>query len=214
MRLRTLTVIIGALFAVTIGSYHVYGQTPGSIQRIPETSGCPTSGATGIDILCSNSADHALTMILNNGSRLNIPQTFYTTTTYTNATTTLANLTGLSFPVNASRNYHAICNVTWSTTNNTGGPKYAWTGPGGAYSALTASVLSPVTVASFATATVTTYSSAMANTGTVTAGLTFTDVISFSVMNSAGTSGTVQLQFAANGVGTLTALPASNCIVQ
>lgn len=136
----------------------------------------------------------------------------YVTTTYTNATTTFSNVTGLSFPVAASTNYHAVCRITWQGSATTTGPKYQWTGPASP-TAVAASINSIVTASTFTTASAVAFSSAMANAGTITATTNFTDIVDLGLINGT-TAGTLQLQAAANGVGTLTIQPGSWCSVQ
>lgn len=135
----------------------------------------------------------------------------YSTGSYTNATTTFSNVTGLSFPVSASDNYHITCRITWQGSANTAGPKYQFTGPA-APTAVAAGMNSVVTATTVIAASAVAFSSAMANTGTVTATTNFTDTVDAGVINGAN-AGTVQLQAAANGAGTLTIQNGSYCVV-
>jgi len=188
-----------------------YGQTLGTNTQVPE--GSCVAGTTTSDTLCANSADHTFTFSGNGASGLNISQTFYDTTTYTNATTSFTSVTGLSFPISASRNYHVTCNVFWQASAITSGPKYQFTGPSG-FTALQSSLVSPLTQVTYITQTANTYNTALANTGTAIPILSnLVDIIQFSVINGS-VAGTVQLQAAANGSGTLTIQPGSNCVVQ
>lgn len=137
---------------------------------------------------------------------------YLTGSAYTNATTTFSNVTGLALPIAASQNYHVTCRITWQGTAATTGPKYQFTGPASP-TAVAAGMLSVVTATTFITASATAFSSAMANSGTVTTATNFTDVVDVSVINGAN-AGTVQLQAAANGAGTLTIQPGSYCMEQ
>lgn len=137
---------------------------------------------------------------------------FLTGSAYTNATTTFSNVTGLAFPVAASTNYHAICRITWQGSAGTTGPKYQFTGPASP-TAVAVGMNSIVTATTVITASATAFSSAVANSGTVTTATNFTDTVDVSVLNGVN-AGTVQLQAAANGAGTLTIQPGSYCTVQ
>lgn len=131
---------------------------------------------------------------------------------YTNATTTLSNVTGLSFPVAAGTNYTAECYLTWQGSAGTTGPKWTFTGPAtptavniGATSAVTATTLTQGVSTAFGTS--------VNNAGTITTATNFTDRVTLGLVNGAN-AGTVQLQAAANGAGTLTVQPGSYCKVQ
>lgn len=141
------------------------------------------------------------------------------TSAYTNATTTFSNLAGatantgnIAFFAQANRNYHLICRITWQGSATTTGPKYQFTGPSSP-TAVAVGLNSPITNATAANASAVAFSSAVANAGTITTATNFTDVLSLDLINGAN-SGTVQLQAAANGAGTLTVQPGSNCLVQ
>ncbi len=203
-------IIASLIFALSLGTT-LNAQTLGTTTRIPE--GTCTTGAAGIDTLCADSVDHALSISNNAGSRLNIPQTFYLTTTFTNATATFANVTGLAFPVGANRNYHAVCHITWQGSTSLAAPKYQFTGPSGS-TASVAMLQSSGNVSNFVTQTATTYATSLANTfASIVPLFNFTDTIEFSVLNGS-TAGTVQLQAALVTSGQLTIQPASACLVQ
>ncbi len=135
----------------------------------------------------------------------------YSTGSYTNATTTFSNVTGLSIPVGASDNYEITCRIVWQASANTAGPKYQFTGPS-APTAVAAGMNSVVTATTVIAASATAFSSVMANTGTVTTTTNFADTVSVGVINGTN-AGTVQLQAAANGAGTLTIQNGSYCTV-
>jgi len=149
----------------------------------------------------------------------NVSQEVSITSAYTNATTTFSNLAGatantgnIAFLVLPNRNYHAICRITWQGSANTTGPKYQFTGPASP-TAVAVGLNSPITAATAANASAVAFSSPVANTGTITTATNFTDVLSIDIVNGAN-GGTVQLQAAANGAGTLTIQPGSNCSLQ
>lgn len=142
----------------------------------------------------------------------NPPFSMYLTSTYTNATTTFSNVTGLALPVAASQSYHLTCRITWQGSAGTTGPKYQFTGPA-APTAVVVGMNSVVTATTVINASAVAFSSAVANTGTVTTATNFTDDIDIAVINGT-TAGTVQLQAAANGAGTLTIATGSYCIAQ
>ncbi len=135
----------------------------------------------------------------------------YVTTAYTNATTTFSNVSSLSFPVAASQSLHAMCRVTWQGSAGTTGPKYQFTGPASPTS-VAIGMNSIVTATTVIAASATALSTAVANTGTVTTATNFTDTVDIGLINGT-TAGTVQLQAAANGAGTLTIQPGSYCTV-
>jgi hypothetical protein len=138
--------------------------------------------------------------------------TMYVNPVYTNATTTFSNVTGLSFPVGASSSYHITCRITWQGSAGTTGPKYQFTGPA-APTAVVSGMNSIVTATTVITASVAAFSTPMANTGTITTATNFTDTVDLGVINGT-TAGTVVLQAAANGAGTLTIQPGSYCTMQ
>lgn len=142
----------------------------------------------------------------------NAPTVTFVTSAYTNATTTFSNVTNLSFAVVASKNYKATCRITWQGSASTAGPKYQFTGPA-APTAVAVGMNSVVTATTTTAASAVAFSSPVANAGTVTATTNFTDTIDIGLVNGAN-AGTVQLQAAANGVGTLTIQPGSYCSVQ
>jgi len=140
----------------------------------------------------------------------NAPQVeFLTGSAYTNATTTFSNVTGLSLAVAASTNYKMTCHITWQGSAATTGPKYQFTGPASP-TAVAASALSMVTATTVTQTSATAFSSSMPNAGTITTATNFTDLVTLAVLNGT-TAGTVQLQAAANGAGTLTIQPGSYC---
>lgn len=200
------------IVAISVIAIPVYAQTLGTSTRIPEGT-CGT-GATGIDVLCANAGDTKPTINPNNAGQEGIPYTSFLTTTYTNATiSTYTSITGLSFPISASRNYHAYCRILWQGSAATASPTYQFTGPSGA-AAIFATLLTPITINSLEAQTVLTYVTTLANTsGAVTPVSNFVDTIDVSILNGAN-AGTVQLQAHATGSGTLTISAGSFCQAQ
>lgn len=136
-------------------------------------------------------------------------------TAYTNATTTLSNVPGLAFAVAASKNYLITCNLIYSVDTNTATPNWAFTGP----ASPTTVFISGQQQSSTATGTVEVLSAITAAFATQTTNAT-TTVISTNfpatltvVLQNGGNAGTVQLQAKANGVGTLTIVAGSSCLI-
>jgi hypothetical protein len=138
------------------------------------------------------------------------PQVEYVVTSaYTNATTTFSNVTGLSLTVAAGTNYKMTCHITWQGSATTTGPKYQFTGPASPTS-VASSAFSMVTASTVTQTSAVALSTSMPNAGTITATTNFTDLVTIGLQNGA-TAGTLQLQAAANGAGTLTIQPGSYC---
>lgn len=146
------------------------------------------------------------------GWTLSAPYASGVQTAYTNATTTFSNVPDLGWSVAASGQLHAVCRITWQGSATTTGPKYQVTGPASP-TAVAVGVFSNVTSSTYTSGSAVAFSSAVANAGTITATTNFTDTVDVQVQNGT-TAGTVQLQEAANGAGTLTVQPGSSCIVQ
>lgn len=137
---------------------------------------------------------------------------FLTGSAYTNATTGLTNVTGLLFPVAANTNYTATCKLTWQGSAGTTGPKWTFTGPA-APTAVNIGAVSAVTATTFTQGVSTAFGTSVNNAGTITTATNFTDTVTLQLINGAN-AGTVQLQAAANGAGTLTVQPGSWCLAQ
>lgn len=143
---------------------------------------------------------------------VNFPQPQIVTTAYTNATTTFSNVFSAGFPVHAKTNYTVRCDIIWQGSAATTGPKYQFTGPTSP-TAVAASATSEVTASTFTQATATAFSTSMANAGTITTATNFHDIVTLGLINGVN-AGTVTLQAAANGAGTLTIQPGSFCVQQ
>lgn len=189
---------------------NLYAQVLGTSTQIPE--GTCIAGVSTTDTLCARSDDHVLATSQNGSAYQNLIQTFRITSAYTNATTGFTSVTGLSFPVAASRNYHAVCHIVWNSSAAQAGPNYQFTGPA-QFTNLVTNTLSSVTASTFFTMSATTFNSRMNNSNLVFTNTNMIDTITFDLIN--GTiAGTVQLQASAANTGTLTIQPGSACMVQ
>jgi hypothetical protein len=143
---------------------------------------------------------------------VNFPQPVQLSSDYSNATTTFSNVFSAGIPVHAGLPYTVRCDIIWQGSATTAGPKYQFTGPTSP-TKVVASATSQVTSTTLTQAVATAFSSSMANTGTITASTLFHDIVTLGLINGAN-SGTLQLQAAANGTGTLTIKAGSYCIQQ
>lgn len=131
--------------------------------------------------------------------------------TYTNATTTFSDVTGMSWPILANTNYALTCQFMWQGSAGTAGPKFQLTGPASPTNTM-------LTLTSAVTATTTIYaanggaafSTPIANTGTVTSTTNFPAMLNAGIINGVN-AGTLKVQSASNGVGTLTHQAGSFC---
>lgn len=141
------------------------------------------------------------------------PVTLLQTPAYTNATTSFTSVPALAFPVVGNHTYTATCQVVFQGSATTAGPKFQITGPASPTNVLFA-VDGATGSAAYAAATATAFSSAVTAFGTLGAATTnYVAHLSVTVINGVN-SGTVQLQAAAVGSGTLTIQPGSYCIQQ
>jgi hypothetical protein len=189
------------------------GCSAGTAGYICETTGTGPTGLASTGEIWPNLADNTYYENVNNGTAQHWPQTAFSTGSYTNATTTFSSITGLAFSVAASTNYHMHCNLIWSTGTATGGPKYQITGPA-TPTAVVIQMESAVTAATSASAAVAAFSTTLNPVGAVVT--TSTDEFSTLDMDlvNGSTAGTVQVQAAAQGAGTLTIINGSGCQIQ
>lgn len=137
---------------------------------------------------------------------------YVTGAAYTNATTTFSNVTGLTgFPVQAKTSAKIHCDIYWQVSG-TAGPKYQFTGPASPTNVL-AQMTSQDTTSTFLQAVVTAFSTPMSNTTAVTTTTNFHDTVDLALNNGVN-AGTVTLQAAESGAGTLTIQPGSVCTQQ
>lgn len=144
-------------------------------------------------------------------SLLAAQQTAFLTSTYTNATTTFSNITGLSFPVAANTNYKIRCDLDYQTSASTADVKIQWTGPASP-TAITYDLDIQATGTTPNAVVATAFSTSLSETTTPTTATNLPLDLTMTLINGA-TAGTVQLQAAATGVGTITIIPGS-CSLQ
>jgi hypothetical protein len=147
------------------------------------------------------------------GGQQHFPNILLQATAYTNATTTFSSVSSLSFPVSANHTYTGTCTVVYQGTATTAGPKWQLTGPASPTTVLLA-VDGGTGAAAYADVAATAFSSAITAFGTLGATSTnYVGHVAFSIVNGVN-AGTVTLQAAANGSGTLTIAAGSYCIQQ
>jgi hypothetical protein len=141
------------------------------------------------------------------------------TAAYTNATTTFSNVigagatNGLSFTIDKNIRYTMHCSIVWQSSVLTAGPQFQITGPA-APTSVAITMISAITAATTASAAATAFSSPLNPVGAaVTATTNEVAYIDMELINGAN-SGVIQLQAAAQGVGTLTIQQGSGCTLQ
>jgi len=134
-------------------------------------------------------------------------QTAFLTSNYTNATTTFSNVTGISFSVEASTNYKVTCDLDYQTSATTADIKIQWTGPASP-TAVTYDLATEVTASTLSASVATAFSTALSEAGTPTITTNFPLRTTLTLINGAN-AGTIQLQAAATGTGTITVVPGS-----
>ena len=135
--------------------------------------------------------------------------TQYLATNYTNATTTFSNL--LAFTAAASTSYTMTCNLVYSASAATAGPKIEITGPASP-TAVTYSYEGATGATAFSGASATAFSSSLSIGASVTTTTPMPFQVTMSLINGT-TAGTVQVLAAAQGTGTLTIYAGSSCEV-
>jgi hypothetical protein len=135
--------------------------------------------------------------------------TAWVSSTYTNATTSPTNISGLSHAINAFQSLTATCAIQWQASANTAGPDYQITGPSGP-TAVSLTVNGSVTASTSNRAAANALATPVTNAGTVSTGTDMPDLITIGVINGA-TAGTIQLKANADGTGTLTIEAGSHC---
>ena len=142
------------------------------------------------------------------------PNNLFITTAYTNATTTFSNVPGISFPAAANHSYTLSCQLVFQGSAATAGPKFQVTGPSSPTS-VSLAVDGGTAAAAYADAAATAFASPVTalGSGTLAIATNLVAHVNLGVINGAN-AGTVTLQAAANGVGTLTIQPGSFCIQQ
>jgi hypothetical protein len=169
-------------------------------------------GAAAFDLVYGDSSDHYFYQNLNNGGAQPIPTRGILTSTYTNATTTASNITGLSFAVAANRNYVMTCQLFYQGSVGTAGLDITITGPAAATSIFygykehpTATTIQNSVAAAFATKLV--------GAAAVTVTTNLSAEVTLGLRNGAN-AGTIQVQGSATGAGTVTVQAGSYCTMQ
>jgi hypothetical protein len=123
--------------------------------------------------------------------------------------TTFSNVAGMSWSILASTNYVLNCQMSWSASVNTAGPQFQLTGPA-APTAVLLNMNSAVTATTVIFASANAFSTPVANTGVVTTATPLPASITAGIVNGAN-AGTLVLQAAANGAGSMTLLAGDSC---
>jgi len=131
------------------------------------------------------------------------------TSTYTNATTTASNITGLSFLVAANTNYTWTCNLYYQGSASTAGLDITITGPASPTNVFY-SYDEDTGAKSLNSGVANAFGTKITGNLTVLAMTNLHATVTLGFMNGAN-SGTVQLQGSATGVGTVTIQPGSFC---
>lgn len=132
---------------------------------------------------------------------------------YTNATTSLTNVTGITFSVAANTTYEIVCDITFSVDTNTATPNWAFTGPASPTTVmLNAQQVSATPQTFSATPTVLAFATQTATSTTTTIASNANALIRLFLANGVN-AGTVQLQCAAHGAGTVTILAGSSATI-
>jgi hypothetical protein len=170
------------------------------------------SGAAGKSVVWADSTDHFLKYNPNNAGEQHLAQAVEITASYTNATTTFSTVTGMSWSIAAGKNYSVDCTFVGQGSATTAGPKFQLTGPASP-TLVKLMVDGGTNATAYANAVATGFSSANTALGTLGAGTTdFIWHVNADVVNGA-TAGTLALQAAANGAGTLT-ISGGTCQIQ
>jgi hypothetical protein len=171
----------------------------------PNKINLPTTTGTAGQVLQTDGGNPQQT------SWVNPAITVMTTGTYTNATTTPSNITGLTFAVLANTNYRMTCNLYFQGSVNTAGLDIAITGPS-----------APTTVfysLDEDSTSATNINSVASSFGTklvaqnITATTNFHAMVTMGLRNGAN-AGNIQVQGSATGAGTVTVQPGSFCTLQ
>lgn len=141
------------------------------------------------------------------GSFNKMQQAAFLTTTYTNATTGMTSLTGLSFAVEASTNYTMICNMAYHSSVLTDDLSVQITGPASP-TAVTITYITEVSSTGVSDGVATAFSTPITATGSPVALTNYPFTVAMTLINGAN-AGTVQVQAASSATGTITILPGS-----
>jgi hypothetical protein len=148
------------------------------------------------------------------GNTWQLPAKLILTSPYTNASSSMTNVTGLSFPVAASTNYALICYLVYQVTSGTTVAQFQFTGPSAPSSIVYTAQFqtAPNTPAFSVPAAATAFSSAL-GASSISTSTNLTTILYLGIINGSN-AGTVQLQGAAQVTGTLTIAAGSWCTIQ
>lgn len=127
----------------------------------------------------------------------------FSSTSYTNATTTASNITGLAIPVVANTSYAIECNFWYQASVATAGLDITVTGPAAPAQVSIFYQEYSATTPTFAALGSAAFGSKMVGAASVTATTTLPAHLLITLLNGAN-AGTVQVQGSATGVGTVT----------
>lgn len=207
---QTKTFQVAPTGAVSVGTAPAC--TAGTAGGWCSTEGTDITGATSVFALNGNSADHTGHWSGNNGTVQHLQQAVYSTGTYTNATTTFSSVTGLSATVAASTNYAMECHLYFQASAGTAGIKAQITGPASP-TAVNIGLHQPFTVSTYNDQVATAFSTSMGTTTTTSTGISLEAVLTMGLQNGVN-AGTIQVQLASEGTGTLTLNNGSYCKTQ
>lgn len=132
---------------------------------------------------------------------------------YTNATTTMSNVTGLGLDVQASTTYHITCTIVWQQSTSNDGIQYQFTNSGGGGTNILFGLTTYGTATTLQNKVATAFSSALTNSlATITNVTNFIDTLTLNF--TSGAAGVIQLQAAATVGGTITIATGSSCTRQ
>lgn len=129
---------------------------------------------------------------------------------YTNATTGMTSVTGMSLTVAANTNYELACHLYYQGSATTAGLLVQVTGPA-APTAVKIGYRQPLTASTYNDAVITALATPVGASSPISATTNFEAVLTIGFKNGAN-AGTLQIQAAAAGVGTVTIGSASWCI--
>lgn len=146
-----------------------------------------------------------------------LPTKLTLTSTYTNTTTSMTDVPGLSFPVVANTQYGLICFLTYQTSSSVTAAQFTFSGPVTPtalnYSAVIQTNVGTST-AFYSPAVATTNFGAPLSTNGGNLATTNMSAIMYMGLISGSTAGTVQVRAAAQITGTITIQAGSFCAIQ
>lgn len=147
------------------------------------------------------------------GTFAKMPQTAVLSSAYTNATTSATNVTGLSFALEVTTTYTLSCHLIYQAAA-TGGLNINFTGPGSPTKVTYGlNYFTTATAANSSATTGSTFATVVGGTVIGTAATDFTADLNGAIINGAN-SGTLQLQAKSNAAVTLTIEAGSSCTLQ